>query len=67
MTMPELSVERTARKRHRCETLHCAGWIEPGQRYIDSALTPNSDIGNTGWLHGKFHLPGEHADSKGTW
>jgi hypothetical protein len=58
----ELRKERTARKRHRCEDFQCKGWIEPGQRYVDSALTPNdNDIGNLGWWHAKVHLPGEHA------
>lgn len=38
--------ERTARKRHRCPD--CRGWIEPGQRYADVALPPDSETAGGG-------------------
>jgi hypothetical protein len=43
----------TARKRYRCDS-HLADrhFIEPGQRYVASALPPgDQDICNDRWLH----------------
>lgn len=42
---------RTARKRHVCEGEKpgCPGGVEPGQRYVEMKLPPNSDLGNQGW------------------
>ena len=58
----EIRKERTARKRHDCYVDLCTSPIEPGQRYIDSRLTPNDpDIGNVGWWRAKLHLPGDHS------
>lgn len=48
----------TARKRRRCDG-HLADerhWIEPGDRFVWSALPPDSDIGNPGWWHNALCL-----------
>lgn len=47
---------RVAWGRYRCDG-HLADdrhHIEPGQRYVASALPPNSDIGNLGWWHNRM-------------
>ncbi len=49
-----LTTVRTARKRHRCA--RCSGWIEPGERYEEAALTPGSDVGNPHWWRERVHL-----------
>ena len=51
--MAVLTRVRTARKRYRCAL---GDWIEPGEQYEESALTPGSDIGNGGWWHERRHL-----------
>ncbi len=48
----------TARKRHRCDG-HLTDradrhFMEPGERYVASALPPASSIGNTRWWHARF-------------
>jgi hypothetical protein len=61
----------TAKKRHRCDG-HMASethWIEPGQKYVASALPPDSEIGNTGWWHARFCVdcaPDLYADELAT-
>ena len=46
--MAVITQERTARKEHKCS--QCHGVIEPGERYVRHALTPNdSEIGNPRW------------------
>ena len=61
---------RTARKRFQCSG-HLAPkrhFIEPGDRYVASALPPASDIGNPTWLHGTLCLdcaPVEYAEAGG--
>jgi len=42
---------RTARKQHECggERAECADRIEPGARYVEMKLPPNSDMGNPDW------------------
>ncbi len=52
--MAVFTAEHTARKPHVCN--HCLKPIKPGQRYEAYAITPNSDLGNTGWLRGRMHL-----------
>lgn len=54
----DISVERTARKRHRCA--QCYRPIEPGQRYVDWKQPPGGELGYKGWLHARFHLPADH-------
>jgi len=51
--MAILTRVRTARKRHRCAL---GDWIEPGEQYEESALTPGSDHGNDRWWHERRHL-----------
>jgi hypothetical protein len=51
---------RAAQKRYRCESERitpCAGYIEPGQRYVAMELPPGSEIGNQGWWRLKVCLP----------
>jgi hypothetical protein len=50
---------RTARKRHQCESsaARCDDrYIEPGARYIEMSLPPNSDMGNADWWRVKACL-----------
>lgn len=53
--MDELTVIRTARKRHWCnsESFACTTSIQPGDRYAYSSLPPHSEIGNETWWHHK--------------
>ena len=53
--MEEITVIRTARKAHRCDTRshNCVGTIQPGKRYAYSSLPPNSEIGNREWWHAR--------------
>jgi hypothetical protein len=46
-----------ARKKHHCDGMQpdCAEVIEPGTRYLRSALPPNDgDVGNVGWLNNAY-------------
>ncbi|HML52398.1 MAG TPA: hypothetical protein PKD84_13460 [Propionicimonas sp.] len=46
-----------ARKRYLCNGhLTTRHYIEPGQEFINSALPPGSDIGNTRWWHARYCL-----------
>lgn len=50
---------RTARKRHRCESSaqRCTERsINPGDRYVEMSLPPNSDMGNAEWWRVKACL-----------
>lgn len=49
--MAVLARIHTARKHHNCGRCHHP--IHPGDRYRTAALTPGSDLGNTGWWHEK--------------
>lgn len=59
-----LHVERTARKRYRCDNQHCEPYphgreslfIQPGDRYVLASLPPDTDVGNTTWWHARFHV-----------
>jgi hypothetical protein len=46
---------RTASKRHRCNN---GDWIEPGERYEDVALTPDSNPDCGKWWHARQHPGG---------
>jgi hypothetical protein len=53
--MAEITVVRTARKPHQCdsESSRCTRTIQPGERYAHSSLPPHSDVGNEGWWTAK--------------
>ena len=53
--MATLTRERTARVEHECWRCHCP--IRPGERYVESRLTPHDpQIQNAGWWISKSHL-----------
>lgn len=58
---------RTARKRHRCESMRagCTNLIEPGDRYVLAELPPNSEMGNTGWWRLPVCSPCAHVGRPG--
>ena len=52
--MAAFTTERTARVRHRC--WRCGGWIEPGERYKSTNVTPGGDLGYERWTRFAEHL-----------
>lgn len=46
---------RTARLRRRCDGhLTTRHWIESGEQIVQSALPPDTWLGNTRWLHATY-------------
>lgn len=51
--MTAFTVERTARKPHKCD--RCLGQIRPGEQYTAYSIPPGSDLDNNGWISGHEH------------